>query len=277
MEFQSHTLRVDGVVTHHLEAGPPSAENFVLIHDGGFGADGWATWSPILPRLAARYHVFAPDLLGFGKTQKIYDFGQGARSQKIQHIAGWMKAVGVRDAHFMGNSAGGSIVLFAAMRQEWPIRKAISVGGTGGPFMRGDTYGPLRDYVPDKQGMRRIVELMLSRRDAMMEELVEERYRKSLIRGHWENLSAPRLRPPGPGPREESDNKSFFDGLAKIRVPVLLIAGSDDVLLERGWERQLASHIAQAETLLVEGARHQPHFDAPDAVCDAIESFLAAC
>lgn len=276
MEFQSHTTQVDGVLTHHLEAGAPSAENFVLIHDGGFGADGWTTWSPIMPRLAASYHVFAPDLLGFGKTQKIYDFGQGARSQKIQHIANWMRAVGIRDAHVMGNSAGGSIVLFAAMREEWPIRKAISIGGSGGPYMRADTYGPLKDYVPDKEAMRRIVELMLSRRDAAMEELVEERYRKSLIRGHWENLSAPRLRPPGPGAREESDNKSFFASLAKTKVPVLLIAGSDDVLLERGWERQLASRIAQASTLLVEGARHQPHFDAPDTVCDAIESFLNA-
>ena len=276
MEMQSRTLRVEGVVTHYLEAGPPAAENFVLIHDGGFGADGWATWSSILPRLASRYHVYAPDLMGFGGTQKIYDFGQGARSQKIEHIANWMGAVGIREAHVMGNSAGGSIVLFAAMRGEWPIRKAISIGGTGGPYMRSDTYGPLKDYVPDRQAMRRIVELMVSRRDAVMEQLVEERYRKSLIRGHWENLSAPRLRAPGPRAREDSDNKSFFDSLAKTKVPVLLIAGGDDVLLEQGWEQQLASHMAQAQTLVVQGARHQPHFDAPDAVCDAIESFLGA-
>jgi pimeloyl-ACP methyl ester carboxylesterase len=124
--------------------------------------------------------------------------------------------------------------------------------------------------------MRLIVELMMSRRDAVMEQSVEERYQKSLIRGHWENLSAPRLRPPGPAAREEGDNKGFFDRLAKTRVPVLLIAGSDDVLLERGWEKQLAAHIPHSQALVVEGARHQPHFDAPEAVCNAIESFLSA-
>jgi pimeloyl-ACP methyl ester carboxylesterase len=276
VKFESRTTRIDGAVTHHLEGGPASAEKFVLIHDGGFGADGWATWAPVMPRLAERYHVFAPDMLGFGKTQKLYDFGQGARSQKIDHLAKWMKATGIDAAHVMGNSAGGSLVVFAAMRGEWPIRKAISIGGTGGPYMRADTYGPLRDYVPDRQAMRLIVELMMSRRDAVMEQSLEERYQKSLIRGHWENLSAPRLRPPGPGPREEGDNKGFFDRLAKTRVPVLLIAGSDDVLLERGWEKQLAAHIPNSQTLVVEGARHQPHFDAPEAVCNAIESFLSA-
>ncbi len=214
----------------------------------------------------------------FQRTLQLAEDSEVRRGVKIgvEQVSLEQKTVGIRDAHVMGNSAGGSIVLFAAMRAEWPIRKAISIGGSGGPYMRADTYGPLKDYVPDKEAMRRIVELMVSRRDAVMEELVEERYRKSLLRGHWENLSAPRLRPPGPGAREESDNKSFFDSLARTRVPVLLIAGSDDVLLEQGWERQLASHIAQARTLLVEGARHQPHFDAPDTVCDAIESFLAA-
>lgn len=274
--MQSHTIRVDGVLTHYLEDGPASAENFVLIHDGGFGADGWATWSPIFERLAARYRLLAPDLLGFGGTQKIYDFGAGARSQKIDHVAAWMKALDIRDAHVMGNSAGGSLVLFAAMRGEWPIRKAISIGGTGGPYMRTDTYAPLRDYVPDREAMRRIVELMVSRRDAVMEELVEERYRRSLVRGHWENLSAPRLRPPGPRKREEPEEQSFFDRLGNIQVPVLLIAGGDDQLLERGWETKLAAHIRGARTLLVEGARHQPQFDAPEIVCGAIESFLAA-
>lgn len=273
--MQAHKLLVDGALTHYLEDGPTDAENLVLIHDGGFGADGWATWRPVIARLARRYHVYAPDQLGFGGTQKLYDFGKGVRNQKIEHLARWMACAGIKETHVMGNSAGGSLALFAAMRAEWPIRKAISICGSGGPYMRQDTYAPLRDYVPDKDAMRLIVELMVGRRDAVMEELVEERYKKSLIRGHWENLSAVRLRPPGPRPKPESD-APFFASLAKIKVPVLLIAGADDVLLESGWEQKIAGHIPGARTLVVEGARHQPHFDAPDLVCDAIESFLSA-
>jgi pimeloyl-ACP methyl ester carboxylesterase len=276
MQVQSHTIRVDGVVTHYLEGGVAGAEKLVLIHDGAFGGDSRITWSPLLPRLAARYHVLAPDLLGFGGTQKIYDFGQGARSQKIDHVAGWMKALGIRDAHVMGNSLGGSLVLFAAIRGEWPIRKAISISGTGGPYMRADTYAPLRDYAPDKEAMRRIVELLVSRRDTTMEELVEARYQRSLVRGHWENLSAPRLKPRGGTRSEETGDEKFFDSLAKIRVPVLFIAGGDDQLLDQGWEVQLAARIAHAKTFVVDGARHQPHIDAPEPVCDAIEAFLSA-
>lgn len=274
MDFESHVLRVDGAVTQYLEGGEPSGDTVVLIHDGGFGADAWLTWKPIMPLLAKHYHLYAPDLLGFGGTQKIYDFGEGARSQKIKHIAAWMTAVGIRAAHFIGNSLGGSLILFAAIRQDWPITKGISISGTGGPFMRPEPYAPLRDYVPDKEAMRRIVELMVNRRDAEMEELVEARYQRSLVRGHWENLSAPRLRPPGKRSAPEAGDAKFFDNLRNIRVPMLFIAGSDDELLEPGWELRLASCVSGANSLVIAGARHQPQFDAPEEVGNAIKSFL---
>ena len=277
----SHSIRVDGALTHYLEEGPADGPKLVLVHDGGFGADGMATWASILPRLSRRYHVFVPDQLGFGATQKLYDFGAGARSQKIDHIARWMDCVGIRSAHFIGNSAGGSLILFAAMRSEWPIVKGVSICGAGDAFMQYAAYGPLRDYVPDKEGMRRIVELMVSRRDAVMEQLVEERYKKSLIRGHWEALSAVRLRPPATGskPNKErsgEENSSFLSSLAAIKLPMLLIGGSDDRLLDPGWEAKLAEHIPGARSLAVPGARHQPHIDSADLVCEAIESFLEA-
>ncbi len=89
------------MTTHYLEGGISGADKIVLIHDGAFGADCWITWSSLMPRLAGRFHVFAPDLLGFGGTHKIYDFGRGARSQKIDHLAAWMKALDIRAAHVL--------------------------------------------------------------------------------------------------------------------------------------------------------------------------------
>ncbi|OGA12710.1 MAG: hypothetical protein A3G25_19975 [Betaproteobacteria bacterium RIFCSPLOWO2_12_FULL_63_13] len=274
MEFESRTIRVDGADTHYLEGGNLDGETIVLIHDGGFGADGWMTWKPIMPLLAARHRLFAPDLLGFGGTQKIYDFGEGARSQKINHIARWMNALDIRNAHFIGNSLGGSLILFAAMRSDWPIHKGVSISGTGGPFMRPDPYAPLRDYAPGRDAMRRIVELMVSRRDAEMDELVEARYQRSLIRGHWENLSAPRLRPPGQKSARDAGDAKFFENLGRIRAPMLFVAGGADELLDPGWESQFTSRIAGAKSVVIDGARHQPQYDAAEKLSDAIESFL---
>ncbi len=273
--LRSHTIQVDGAETHYLEFGKPGAERVVLIHDGAFGADSAVTWTPIMQMLGERYHVFAPDQLGFGSTQKIYDFAQGARSQKVRHLGQWMKELRIDRAHIVGNSSGGSLVLFAAMRDAWPISKAVSISGTGGPFMTATNYEPLRKYVPDKDAMRAIVELLVARRDEAMERLVETRYRSSLIRGHWECLSAPRLRPPG-SKRDNFGNSSneFFEDLAKIDVPLMLIAGSDDPLLDKGWEAQLAAHIKQAKTFTVEGARHQPHLDEPEKVVAALDAFF---
>ena len=62
---------------------------------------------------------------------------------------------------------------------------------------------------------------------------------------------------------------------ARVRVPVLLIQGDAD---EYGTTAQLdaiAARVADAETLLVPGAGHSPHRDAPDTVLDRVAAFVA--
>jgi pimeloyl-ACP methyl ester carboxylesterase len=275
--LQSREVSVAGVRTHYLEGGVAGGEVIVLLHDGMFGAGGRLTWSPVLEMLAERYHVFAPDQLGYGKTQKIYDFGASARSQRIEHLAKWMSVANIRNAHVAGNSASGSLILHAAIHQSWPMRSGVSVAGTGGPFMRTESYEPLQSYVPDRMKMRAIMELMVARRDEIFDRLVDERYEQSLIRGHWENLSAPRLRAPGGGARVAAENdEKFFSELAGVTLPLLFIAGREDTLLESGWESKIAARIPGAKALAIAGALHQPQIDEPQRVHDAIDAFIRA-
>lgn len=274
--LRSHEVSVDGVRTHYLEGGVAGGATVVLLHDGMFGANGSLTWSPVLEMLAEQYRVFAPDQLGYGKTQKVYDFGSSARAQRIEHLAKWMAAAGIRNAHVLGNSASGSLILHAAIQKCWPMTSAVSVAGTGGPFMQTEAYEPLQSYVPDHAKMRAIMELMVARRDGTFERLVTARYEQSLVRGHWENLSAPRLRAPG-GPRAASDgDQKFFAQLAAVELPLLFIAGADDTLLEPGWETQLAAKCRGAQTLSIAGTRHQPQIDEPQRIHDAIDAFIQA-
>ncbi len=63
---------------------------------------------------------------------------------------------------------------------------------------------------------------------------------------------------------------------ARVRVPVLLIQGDAD---EYGTTAQLdaiAARVPASETLLVPGAGHSPHRDAPGPVLDRVASFVAA-
>ena len=66
---KSRYVQVDGYKLHYLEARPPHGQAgvpLVLIHGlGGKSED----WSPMIPRLAAAgFHVYAPDLLGYGRS-----------------------------------------------------------------------------------------------------------------------------------------------------------------------------------------------------------------
>ena len=54
---------VGGRQLFYREAGPPGAPAVVLLH--GFPSSS-STFRELIPRLAGRYHVIAPDHLGFG-------------------------------------------------------------------------------------------------------------------------------------------------------------------------------------------------------------------
>ena len=59
------TIEVQGVSVFYREAGSPAAPKILLLH--GFGASSHM-FRHLMPQLAARYHVIAPDLPGFGMT-----------------------------------------------------------------------------------------------------------------------------------------------------------------------------------------------------------------
>lgn len=62
------SLEVAGVSVFYREAGSPDAPKVLLLH--GFGASSHM-FRHLMPQLAARYHVIAPDLPGFGQTSVV--------------------------------------------------------------------------------------------------------------------------------------------------------------------------------------------------------------
>ncbi|WP_202843056.1 alpha/beta fold hydrolase [Luteimonas saliphila] len=60
------TFEVRGVEVFYREAGSPQAPTVLLLH--GFAASSYM-FRDLIPQLAQRYHVVAPDLPGFGQTR----------------------------------------------------------------------------------------------------------------------------------------------------------------------------------------------------------------
>jgi pimeloyl-ACP methyl ester carboxylesterase len=65
-------VRVDGVNVFYREAGDPTAPKVLLLH--GFPTSSFM-YRNLIPMLADRYHVIAPDMPGFGLTEVPEDVG----------------------------------------------------------------------------------------------------------------------------------------------------------------------------------------------------------
>jgi pimeloyl-ACP methyl ester carboxylesterase len=100
----------------------------VLIH--GITSNS-STWDRVLPKLARRYTVLAPDLLGHGRSDKLRgDYSVGAHANTIRDL---LDALGYRRATFVGHSLGGGVAMQLAYQYPERVERLVLVapGGFG--------------------------------------------------------------------------------------------------------------------------------------------------
>ncbi len=110
MAIEERKIEVDGLPTRYLRAGegPP----LLLLHALGESALDWR-W--VLPDLARRHSVYAPDLPGFGDSFKLAADYSPAFFEGF--VAAFLDALGVERAVVVGNSLGGLIALRLALSE----------------------------------------------------------------------------------------------------------------------------------------------------------------
>ena len=97
---------------HDQGSGPP----VLLLHGSGAGVSAWANWRLLLPVLSKGRRVAAPDLFGFGYTDRPADAGNNAHYRMeawVQQAVDLLDALGIAQADVVGNSFGGALALAA--------------------------------------------------------------------------------------------------------------------------------------------------------------------
>jgi len=144
---------VDGLRVHYQEAGDSQAPVVLLIH--GF-LSSTMVWSKVFLEFAsAGYRAIAPDLLGYGYSDKPRDFDYTIESQS-RMIAGLLERLGIDHAILIGSSFGGAIAATVALNRPELVEKLALVGAVSNnepkryPIMRlvrspliGDVVSPL--------------------------------------------------------------------------------------------------------------------------------------
>ena len=135
--FESHYTDIDGMRIHYLDEGPRNGEPILLLH-------GEPTWSylfrKMIPILAgAGYRVVAPDLVGFGKSDKYAAESAYSYPMQIEFMRKFVVALDLREATFFGQDWGGLIGLRVVAAEPDRFARVVvsntalaSAGGLGG-------------------------------------------------------------------------------------------------------------------------------------------------
>ena len=116
--FEPHYVEVDGVRIHYVDENPSGSEAVLLMH-------GEPSWSylyrkMIPPLVGAGFRVLAPDLVGFGRSDKPADRRDYTYDRHIEWMAGWYDGVGLDRVNLFCQDWGGLIGLRLVAR--WPDR-----------------------------------------------------------------------------------------------------------------------------------------------------------
>ena len=122
----------NGIRTNYLEAGSGD-QTVVLVHGSGPGVTAYANWRGVLPELGKDFRCVAPDMVGFGYSERPENPKYGLNTWADQTL-GVMDALGIEKAHLIGNSFGGGIALRLATRHPDRVEKMVLMGSMGVPF-----------------------------------------------------------------------------------------------------------------------------------------------
>ncbi len=274
---QGKFISVDGIRTHYFETGESHRgrkSSILLLHSAECGGAAEFSWEFNLDALGRHYHVLAPDHLGFGLTDKIFDFN-GQFDRRITHIKRFIEVMGVGPVHVMGSSMSGGLSLTVAARKEpdWPIVSIVCCSG-GGDAPDNEQRKVINSYDGSREHMRSIIQVMfVDPKWSSDEAYLDRRWEMSLVPGAWEATSAARFKAPfrTASSKRERDNIDY----AAIRVPTLVMAGRRDCLRAPGYTDAFVPKIPRASLHVFEKAGHMGNIECADEFNERVLAFLA--
>ena len=241
---QSRYQQVDGYDIHYFEAAPPDGSPgmpLVLIH--GLGARG-EDWSPLIPSLAAHgFHVYVPDLLGYGRSPKP-DVDYSISLQE-KTVVDFMQSLGISRADVGGWSMGGWIALKLTIDHPALVERLILYDSAGIYFpatFNADLFTPL-----DATGLNHLI-AMLTPNPMPLPAFAERAAIRKLRANAWVlDRSVDSML----GGRDLLDFQ-----LHRVQVPTLVVWGQQDTLIPLSVGESIHRRIPGSSLFVVQGCGH---------------------
>lgn len=249
--FASNYVTVDGLRIHYVDEGPQDGALVLMLH----GEPSWSfLYRHMIPLFVeAGFRAVAPDLIGFGKSDKPTKQADYSYQRHVDWMCAWVEAVGLRDINLVCQDWGSLIGLrMVAEHPDWFSRVVLANGGmpTGDQsmpeaFLRWQTFCQTAPKLPigtiiNGGTTTNLVDEVIAAYNAPFP---DESYKAGA-------RIFPSLVPTTPEDPAAPANRKAWRSLMRFKKP-FLTAFSDGDPITSGGER--------AFQRLVRGAKEQPH------------------
>jgi pimeloyl-ACP methyl ester carboxylesterase len=262
-----------GIRIRVLEAGSERSPALVLVH-GLFASH--RSFEDIIEHLSQRFHVIAPDLPGFGESEKPsparYAYGIEAHAESVADL---IAAFGVGRASVLGHAMGGAVALTLAAEHPELVPRLVLEDALVYPWSPG--FKARLPLVPVVGGI--IFKQLYGR--ALFRALFREMYHRpgyeaplSRIDWHYDAFNGPAARESAHAVmRAILDTRPVSARLSRIVAPTLVVWGREDRVFPATLATRLAREIPGAKLEIMDTG-HTPHEERPRELATLLTEFL---
>jgi 4,5:9,10-diseco-3-hydroxy-5,9,17-trioxoandrosta-1(10),2-diene-4-oate hydrolase len=271
-QLEDQYVKVGSVNTRYWQAGN-SGNLVILLHGGGGYIE---LWKHNIFELAKRCRVYAFDMVGAGRTDKVdadytFDF-------MAQFTRDFMEALDISKASFIGTSAGGGVALTLTLDFPELVDRLILVGSAGlgrevSFLLRVTTVPGLGKLFssPSKSGVAMLCKQAVYDSNLITDEVVEEFYQMATLPGAAATLNVGRSNFNILG----QFHQPITDRLASITAPTLIIWGRQDPMVPVTHAQNAAKIILNAQLAIIEECGHWSSIEHPQKFNQLVLEFLS--
>ena len=254
----------------YLEAGAKDKPLVVLVH-GFTGAK--ENWLPLMKRLAKAHHVIAPDLPGWGESERQESAGYGPGIQ-AQRLAAFLQTLPQKPVLLVGHSMGGQIVGLLSARHPELVDRITLMSSAGVKFEENEfglavLAGRNPFEVRARAELRRYLSIVFAEPPFLPWPADEAMVRRRRADAMFEQQVLDAI---GRGP----EAFALEEELGNVRATTLLLWCRNDRVIDVSAADIFHRGLRQSRTVILAGCGHMPMMAQPDNVATAFAQFLAA-
>jgi 2-hydroxymuconate-semialdehyde hydrolase len=262
------TVDVDGVATNYHDRGDGSP--VLLLHGSGPGVSAWANWRGVLPGLSRRLRVIAPDILGFGYTERPPGVAYGPATW-LDHLLGFLDALDLPKVSVVGNSFGGALALRLAAKAPERVDRLVLMGSVGVPFTITPALDDVWGFQPSLAEMRRLLHIFAFDGSIVDDDLAQLRLRAATRPGVHEAYASM-----FPAPRQDVVDAMALDESVIAALPhdTLIVHGRDDRVIPMSNSLRLLELIGNSQLHVFARCGHWVQIEHGPRFVALVDAFL---